>query len=541
MSLQSITKVNIDFCNKKYISINAKQYDRKSRYLLFTCYNSGELFPVYPGKHSAYVRYKKADEYNVFNFCEITSDNKVLVELTEQMLAVEGICYADLVIVNKGMAKVDSKTGEITVIDESGILSTMSFCVDVCMPVVDNVNIESSYEYDGLNDALEKANADYSNVIRMAKSYTNGDAGGIRENENTDNALYYYKKCLANANSSSTNADNAETYMNNAKTYMNNANTYMTNAKSSETKAATSATNAKTSETNAKTSETKAAASATKAATSETNAETHMNNAATSATNAKSSSDKAATSATNASKSESNAKTYMNNANTYMGNAKSSEDKALASELNAKSSETKAATSATNAKTSETNAKSSEDKAKASETNANTYMNNASTYMNNAETHMNNAATSATNASKSESNARTYMNNASVSEVNALNSAKLSQSYAVGGTETRENEDNDNAKYYCEQVKNVLDGLNSGFIPMGTVSFSELANVSKATGYVYNINENFVTDNTFKEGAGISYTIGTNVYFTGDGYWDCFGGSASVTASIDEVKSYLGI
>ena len=76
---------------------------------------------------------------------------------------------------------------------------------------------------------------------------------------------------------------------------------------------------------------------------------------------------------------------------------------------------------------------------------------------------------------------------------------------------------------------------------MGTISFSELSEVEKATGYVYNISDNFVTNNTFREGDGKPYTAGTNVYYTADGYWDCFGGATSPTATVNEVKEYLGI
>ena len=78
-------------------------------------------------------------------------------------------------------------------------------------------------------------------------------------------------------------------------------------------------------------------------------------------------------------------------------------------------------------------------------------------------------------------------------------------------------------------------------MPMGTISFSELANVDKMAGYVYNIRDDFVTDARFAEGTGKSYTAGTNVYYTAQGLWDCFGGSAPVTATVNEVKSYLGI
>ena len=421
MSLEITTHLNIDFKDNKYILINAKQYDRKSRNLLITCYNHGKVLPINANEHSAYVRYKKSNENSVFNLCEINDNGKICIELTEQMLASEGICCADLVIVDKGRASVDSETGEIIAINGSSILSTMTFYIDVSETAVVNSEIESSYEYSGLNTLLGKAEADYKEVILASKSWAVGGTG-TRENEDRDNAKYYYESALDSAN----------------------------NAESSENKAWNSEQNAKASEQNAKTSEVK---------------------------------------------------------------AKQSETNASISEQNSKNSEAEA-------KQSETNTLDSEARAKQSEI----------------------------NASISEQNSKISENNASVSEQNAKNSelvletsANISQSYAVGGTGTRENEDTDNAHYYYEMVKSVANGLNSGFIPIGTISFSELATAEKATGFTYNISDDFVTDDTFMEGSGKSYTAGTNVYFTASGLWDAFGGSASPTATVGEVKSYLGI
>lgn len=429
MALISNTNINVDFYDKKYILINAKQYDRNSRFLSVSCYNHGEIYPINAGEHSAYIRYKKPDNNSVFNFCEIDRKGKILVELTEQMLVSDGICYADLVIVNKGSADIDVETGEIIAIDNASILSTMKFCIDVSESAVENSDIESSYEFNGLNTALEKAEAEYSEVIQISKSYAIGNANGIRENEDVDNAKYYYEQSLNSAN------------------------------------------NAHVSEQNAKTSE-----------------------------------DNAEISEINAGISEANSKTSEQNAKTYMDNAKVSETKSATSEQNAK-------IYMDNAKISEQNANVSEENAKISET----------------------------NAKLSETNAEASMNTAQISEINAVNNYNLSKSYAVGGTGVRENEDTDNAHYYCEIVKSVVDGLNSGFIPIGTVQFSDLAIVEKATGFTYNISDDFITDETFREGAGKSYTAGTNVYYTADGYWDCFGGSASATATVDEVISYLGL
>lgn len=410
MALQIMTNINVDFHDNKYILINAKQYDSASRWISIACYNQGKIFNLSASKHSAYIKYRKADGFGVLNSCKIDHKGEVLVELTEQMLAADGICYVDLIIINKGSAMVNIDNGEIIAIDDTPILSTMAFCVNVYETTVDNSEIESSYEFDALNDLLERAEADYTEVVRLSKSYAVGDAGEIRDGEDTDNAKYYCEQSR------------------------------------------TSAANAAVSESNA--------------ATSEANAKISEINAAISANSIKEHADAAALSAQNAKLSEQNAKI---------------------SETNAANSESAAATSETNAANSELNAKESET----------------------------NAANSASIASASEVNAK--------------------------ASETNAKEYEEKASNYCEVVKSVVDGLNSGFIPIGTIAFEELATAEKATGFTYNISNDFVTDDTFREGAGKVYTAGTNVYYTIDNYWDCFGGSASSAATVEEVKEYLGI
>lgn len=198
MALQSVVNIDVDFYDKKHILISAKQYDKNSRFLSVTCYNQGNVLPINAGEHSAYIRYKKPDNHSVFNFCEINRHGKILVELTEQMLASSGICCADLVIVNKGAANIDSNTGEITTIDSASVLSTMTLYIDVSETVVESSEIESSYEFNVLNETLEKYEADYKNVVTTAKSWAVGDTG-TRENENTNNAKYYAELALQNA------------------------------------------------------------------------------------------------------------------------------------------------------------------------------------------------------------------------------------------------------------------------------------------------------------------------------------------------------
>lgn len=278
MALQSIIDINVDFYDKKYTLINAKQLDKNSRFLSVTCYNHGKLYPINAGEHSAYIRYKKSDNHSVFNFCEINRYGKILVELTEQMLVSDGICTADLVIVNKGNADVDTETGEIVAIDNASILSTMPLHIDVVGNAILNSEIESSYEYDGLNDLLERAEADYEEVILTSKSYAIGGTG-IRSGEDTDNARYYASQASGSASAASTSALNAayseelaEDHMQDALSYKNDAYTYMTNANTYMENAYVSEQNAEVSEINAASSEANAASSEANAKTSETNA-----------------------------------------------------------------------------------------------------------------------------------------------------------------------------------------------------------------------------------------------------------------------------
>ena len=230
MALQTTTNINVDFYDKKYIMINAKQYDDCSRWITITCYDNGKLFNLSSSKHTAYIRYRKADYNGVLNSCRINTKGEVLVELTEQMLSADGICYVDLIIVNKGSAIINIDTGELVTIDGSPIISTMAFCVNVYEAAFDSSVVESSDEYIALSDALKMANAEYKEVIQLAKSYAIGDAGDIRENEDFDNSKYYSKLSESythggtgivarNTNGINENTDNAKYYNEMAESY----------------------------------------------------------------------------------------------------------------------------------------------------------------------------------------------------------------------------------------------------------------------------------------------------------------------------------
>ena len=147
------------------------------------------------------------------------------------------------------------------------------------------------------------------------------------------------------------------------------------------------------------------------------------------------------------------------------------------------------------------------------------------------------AAASATTAAQEAEAASVSADEASSSADESENFRKLSESYAHGGTGVRPNENVDSSQYYYEQAKRISQGLEGALLPMGTIAFAQLPVVARQAGYMYNIMDDFTTDNTFKEGAGYTYPAGTNVYYTADGYWDCLSGTlvAGVKGSAENI------
>lgn len=115
--------------------------------------------------------------------------------------------------------------------------------------------------------------------------------------------------------------------------------------------------------------------------------------------------------------------------------------------------------------------------------------------------------------------------NAKASEENAENYSVTSKSYAVGGTGTRKNEDSDNSKYYYEQAKKISQSLN-GIIPQGTVAFANLPISGMEYGDMYNVSDEFLSDERFNDGGGIYYGPGNNVVWISGDLWDVTAGSS---------------
>lgn len=268
---------------------------------------------------------------------------------------------------------------------------------------------------------------------------------------------------------------------------------------------------------------------------------------------------------------------YSENAKTSANNADSSAINAQKSEIASKTSEQNAKASEVAAKESETNSKSSENASKISETNASNsasistekaiaasdYADNAANSAETAEeakssaeeakntatSKASEAATSADNASRDAQQSANSARQASESAMTAsdkasqaTDSAAKAESFAHGGTDTRENEDIDNAKYYYEQAKSISESFSGSLRPMGTINFSLFVDTVMSTateGDMYNISDEFTTNANFKEGSGLTIPAGANIYKTTDGMWDVLAGSP--VTSVNSMRGNVNI
>ena len=221
-----------------------------------------------------------------------------------------------------------------------------------------------------------------------------------------------------------------------------------------------------------------------------------------------------------------NAGKYADEAQTCVVAAAASEANAKVSETAVKASESAAKTSADNAVASETAVAKSKDAAAASEANAKASEEAAGR---SAEVATEKAAAADQSADTAAEKAEIATEKAAeiVGKAEAVAaSATKAESYAVGGTGSREGEDTDNAAYYYRQAKSISESFAGALRPMGTIAFASLPALTSVTaGDMYNISDEFTTTEDFKEGAGGIIPAGANIYKTSDGKWDVLAGT----------------
>jgi len=170
LALTTTKKISLDFYNNNYITVNAKQLDTESRYINITCTDYGKKVTLSADTMSVFVRYKKSDGKFAFNDAEILEDGTIDVELTQQMLAVDGKQTVDIIIVAESGLNVESLNDAENIYDLGvTIVSTMTFYVNVEPTAIEHSCVTSVDEFDALLKALARLGAT-EDTMRTLKS-----------------------------------------------------------------------------------------------------------------------------------------------------------------------------------------------------------------------------------------------------------------------------------------------------------------------------------------------------------------------------------
>ena len=169
-------KITLDFYNKNIVSVSAKQYDNQSRYIEISCAENGKAFLADKNTMSAYIRYRKPDGLGCFNDCEITDEGNILVELTEQMLSAQGKAEADIMLLEKVFTSGEKPTDIEDIYEiHAPVISVMSFYVNIAPTALNHAQIESSYEFNALSNALSQIDYNNKKVEALDKELTENE------------------------------------------------------------------------------------------------------------------------------------------------------------------------------------------------------------------------------------------------------------------------------------------------------------------------------------------------------------------------------
>lgn len=173
MRQQTTAKITLDLYTKNVVSVNAKQYDNQTRYVEIACVENGIVFTVDKLTMSAFIRFKKPDDNGVFNEVEVTSDGKLKIELTEQMLAAPGRAIADIFLLRKVFTSEEKPTNIDDIYKVNApIISIMDFYINITPTALNHSQIESSYEFNALTNALAQIDFNNKKVVELDKTLT---------------------------------------------------------------------------------------------------------------------------------------------------------------------------------------------------------------------------------------------------------------------------------------------------------------------------------------------------------------------------------
>lgn len=139
MQMEMITDIQIDLYGEmQYYMVSAKQGDKATRYIRVQLMNNGNEFQI-PDDVIIIANIKKPDGKFCYNECT-KSDNRVMVQLTNQALAAAGTACCDI--------EMRSENGEL-------ILSSAAFTIEIESSMRNENAIESSNEMTFLDRKFE--------------------------------------------------------------------------------------------------------------------------------------------------------------------------------------------------------------------------------------------------------------------------------------------------------------------------------------------------------------------------------------------------
>ena len=246
MRQQTTAKITLDLYTKNVVSVNAKQYDNQTRYIEITCVENGIVFTVDKSIMSAFIRFKKPDDNGVFNEVEVTSDGKLKIELTEQMLSAPGRAIADIFLLRKVFTSEEKPTNidDIYKIN-APIISIMDFYINITPTALDHSQIESSYEFNALTNALAQIDFNNKKVVELDKTLTaNEDVRKQNETERKSNEESRINSELKRVNEEDKRQKAEDVRVANENTRISNENTRQAQETKRQTDTATAITNA---------------------------------------------------------------------------------------------------------------------------------------------------------------------------------------------------------------------------------------------------------------------------------------------------------
>ena len=131
----SIPEISVDIWKDKYVHLSTKQMDN-ARYILITI-TDNLIQKKIDLSYTVNVRIKKPDGKAIFDKATIIEDGRVLVKLTDQIVAVSGCAEMDLQIQNG-----------------DNVISTNIIHLDILSTPYPNTTILSTDEFDVLNQAI---------------------------------------------------------------------------------------------------------------------------------------------------------------------------------------------------------------------------------------------------------------------------------------------------------------------------------------------------------------------------------------------------